>query len=41
LATGGGAILTRALVNRVRGGEEPPRDDQPVEQSEAPVTGSV
>jgi len=41
LATGGGAILTRALVNRVRGGEEPPRDDQPVEQSEAPVAGSV
>jgi hypothetical protein len=40
MATGGGAIITRVLVNHMRGGGEPSRDDQHVEQSETPVTDS-
>jgi len=42
VATGSGAILTRTLVNRMRGGSESSHDTgQPVQQPETPVQGSV
>jgi hypothetical protein len=42
LATGGGAIFTRALLKHMRDESDPSDDsDQPSQQSETPGAGSV